>query len=239
METIEAPERAMLVIPHPDDGESGCAGAVATWARQGCRVLYVVATNGDKGSSNPEMTSERLAEIREQEQRNAAAVLGVEEVVFLRHGDGELEDDRQFRGEIVREIRRHRPDILLTMDPYRRMSHTHRDHRTTGQVALDACFPYARDILHFPEHREEGLEPFKVGTVLMWGTEAPDIAVDISDAIDLKMQALAAHESQLSNDMNRIEQFAKRRAVDAAAQAADHGIEFEYAEIFRKLTFRR
>ena len=128
METIEAPERAMLVIPHPDDGESGCAGTVATWARQGCKVLYVVATNGDKGSSDPEMTSERLAEIREGEQRNAAGVLGVEEVVFLGHGDGELEDNREFRGEIVRQIRRHRPDILLTMDPYRRMSHTHRDH---------------------------------------------------------------------------------------------------------------
>jgi LmbE family N-acetylglucosaminyl deacetylase len=238
METIDIPERAMLVIPHPDDGESGCAGTVATWAQQGCKVLYVVATNGDKGSSDPEMTSERLAEIREGEQRNAANVLGVDEVVFLRHGDGELEDDRQFRGEIVHEIRRFRPNILLTMDPYRINSHTHRDHRMTGTVALDACFPYARDVLHYPEHLREGLETFKVGTVLLWGSPEPDVVVDISDAIDFKMRALAAHESQLSTDMNRIEQFAKRRAVDAAARVADHGFKFEYAEIFRKMTFR-
>ena len=239
METIETPERAMLVIPHPDDGESGCAGTVASWMREGCKVLYVVSTNGDKGTSDPAMTSERLAAIREKEQCKAAAVLGVEDVVFLRYGDGELEDTAEFRGRLVREIRRWRPDVVLAMDPLRVQSHTHRDHRISGQVALDACFPYARDRLHFPEHEAEGLEPFKVGAVLLWGSESPDAVVDITDTIDVKLKALAAHESQLSTDGSRIGGFVKRRAEDAAQRAAAHGHTYEFAEVFRKITFRR
>jgi LmbE family N-acetylglucosaminyl deacetylase len=232
METIETPERAMLVIPHPDDGESGCGGTVAKWTREGCKVLYVVCTNGDKGSSDPEMTSERLAQIREIEQKKATEVLGVDELVFLGYGDGALEDTSVFRGQIVEQIRRFQPDVLLAMDP-RRMSHSHRDHRISGQTALDASFPFARDVLHFPEHLVAGLDTHKVGTVLLWGSENPDVVVDI------KMHALAAHESQLSADMTRIEQFAKRRAADAAAEAADYGYNYEYAEIFRRINFRR
>ncbi len=239
METIETPERAMLVIPHPDDGESGAAGTTAKWTREGCRVLYVVCTNGDKGSSDPEMTSERLAAIREQEQLNAAAALGVEDVVFLGYGDGELEDTREFRGRIVEQIRRWMPDVVFAMDPMRVASHSHRDHRISGQAAMDACFPFARDILHFPEHIANGLEPHKTGSVLLWGSENPDVVVDIESTIDLKMQGLAAHESQLSTDPARIEQFAKRRAEDAARRAADHGHPYKYAELFRRINFRR
>ena len=238
METIETPERAMVVIPHPDDGESGCAGTVAKWVSHGCHVCYVLTTNGDKGTSDPEMTSERLAAIREKEQRGAASVLGVDEVVFLGHGDGELEDTREFRGEIVREIRRFRPDVVLAMDPVRREGHSHRDHRVSGQVTLDACYPFARDRLHFPEHLAEGLETHKVGTVLLWSTENPDVVVDIADTLGRKTEALAAHESQLSADMVRVEGMAKRRAQSAASEAADHGFKLEYAEVFRRIVFR-
>jgi LmbE family N-acetylglucosaminyl deacetylase len=237
METIETPERAMLVIPHPDDGESGCGGTVAKWVREGCEVLYVVCTNGDKGSSDLEMTSERLAKIRALEQKKATEVLGVQELVMLGYGDGELEDTSIFRGQIVEQIRRFRPDVLLAMDP-RRMAHSHRDHRISGQTALDAAFPFARDVLHYPQHLASGYETHKVASVLLWGSEAPDVVVDITDTVDYKMHALAAHESQLSTDMVRIEQFAKRRAVDAAAEAADHGFKFQYAEIFRRINFR-
>ena len=239
METIETPERAMLVIPHPDDGESGCAGTVAKWVAEGCHVLYVVATNGDKGSSDPEMTSERLAAIRDEEQRNAARVLGVEEVVFLGYGDGELEDTREFRGDVVRQIRRWRPDVLFAMDPLRTEGHTHRDHRISGLVAMGACFPYARDLLHYPEQIEEGLETYKVGAVLLWGSENPDTVVDITSTIDRKMEALAAHASQLSTDAARIEGFVKRRAESAAERASADGHRFEFAEVFRKIDFRR
>ena len=239
METIETPERAMLVIPHPDDGESGCAGTVAKWAAEGCHVLYVVATNGDKGTTDPEMTSEHLAAIREEEQRKAVNVLGVEDVVFLGYGDGELEDSREFRGHVVRQIRRWRPDVLLAMDPLRTQGHTHRDHRISGLVAMDACFPYARDLLHFPEHIDEGLETHKVGTVLLWGSENPDTVVDIASTIELKLEALAAHASQLSTDSGRIGGFVRRRAEDAAERASVDGQHYQFAEVFRRISFRR
>ena len=213
----------MLVIPHPDDGESGCAGTVAKWVAEGCHVLYVVATNGDKGSADPEMTS----------------VLGVDEVVFLGYGDGELEDTQEFRGRVVREIRRWRPDVVMAMDPLRTKGHTHRDHRISGLVAMDACFPYARDLLHFPEHIAEGLETYKVGAVLLWGSENPDTVVDIAATLGRKIEALTAHASQLSTDVNRIETFVTRRAKDAAERASADGGQYEFAELFRKISFRR
>ena len=237
METIETPSRAMLVIPHPDDGESGCGGSVATWVRAGCQVLYVICTNGDKGTADPDITSERLAQLREQEQREAARLLGVHEVVFLAHPDGELEDDRTFRGEVVREIRRFKPDVVLAMDPLRTQSHAHRDHRISGQVAMDACFPYARDPLHFSEQTRDGLTPHKVESVLLWGSEAPDVAVDIADVLDIKLTALRAHASQVSGRSWDLEEFIKRRAQEAAERAQVEGI--AYAESFRKISFRR
>ncbi len=185
------------------------------------------------------MKSERLAAIREEEQRKAASVLGVEEVVFLGYGDGELEDTREFRSHVVRQIRRWRPDVLLAMDPLRTHGHTHRDHRISGLVAIDACFPYARDLLHFPEHMEEGLETYKVGAVLLWGSENPDTVVDIASTIERKIEALAAHASQLSTDAARIQGFVTRRAADAAERASVDGERFEHAEVFRKISFRR
>ncbi len=239
METIDTPERAVLVIPHPDDGESGPGGSVAKWSRDGSRILYVICTNGDKGTSDPEMTSERLAAIREEEQLKAASAAGAEDVVFLRYGDGELEDTREFRGRLVEQIRRWKPDVVLATDPVRNEGHGHRDHRISGRVAMDACFPYARDRLHYPEHLVWGLEPHKVGSVLLWGSERPDVVVDIADSIETKMQALAAHESQLSSDMARIEGFVKRRAEAAAERAAEHGYDLTYAELFRRINFRR
>ena len=239
METIDTPGRAMLVIPHPDDGESGAAGSVAKWVREGSHVLYVVCTNGDKGTSDPEMTSERLAVIREAEQRAAVEAVGADEVVFLRYGDGELEDTREFRGQIVEQIRRWKPDVVLAMDPMRVSSHTHRDHRISGQATLDACFPYARDLLHYGEQIVAGLETHKTGAALLWGSESPNVVVDIESTIDVKMRALAAHVSQLSSDITRIEQFVKRRAEDASSRAAEHGMTYRYAEVFRRIAFRR
>ena len=238
MDAFDSPERAMFVIPHPDDGESGCGGTVAKWVAEGCTVLYVVCTNGDKGTSDPEMTSERLAQIREEEQRKAAATLGVQELVFLDYGDGELEDTRIFRGQLVREIRRFRPDVVFAVDPMHSRFHSHRDHRISGQAALDACFPYARDTLHYPEHlRDEGLSTHKVGTVLLWGTESPDVAIDIADTIEQKLRALACHASQVSVDEDGVEAWMDRWIERTAARSEGTG--YQYAELFRKISFRR
>ena len=227
----------MVVTPHPDDAEIGCAGTVAQWIREGTEVVYVLCTNGDKGSGDPEMTSERLAAIREKEQADAARVLGVKEVIYLRHPDGSLEDGAEFRGQLVRAIRMHRPDTVFCPDPYRRGFYLHRDHRICGQVTIDAVFPYARDHLHFPEHlRVDGLAPHRVGEILMWGAEEPDTFVDITDAIELKIAALLKHVSQVSgagSDRDGDE------FVRANASRMGQRAELPYAEAFRRIQFRR
>lgn len=233
---VDTPGSALVVIPHPDDAEGWCGGTVARWMQQGAQVYYVLCTDGSKGSSDPDMTSETLAVAREKEQLEAASELGVKEVVLLRHPDGELEDTKDFRREIVRAIRRFRPDVVLCPDPYRYKSSWHRDHRITGQVTSDAAFPYARDRLHFQELlEEEGLQPHKAGMVLYWAPDDPDTFVDITETIDVKIRALLCHKSQMSH---RTEHDTGESVRERAEQAAQ-GSAYRYAEAFRKIEFRR
>ena len=159
-----APRVVLAVTPHPDDCEGGCGGALAKWVQEhGTEAVVLMCTNGNKGTQERDLTPERLASIREEEQMAASKIIGAKEVVFLRYPDGGLEDTELFRGQVVREIRRHKPDTILCIDPYRSTSHTHRDHRKRGQVALDAAFTYAWSYLHFPEQiADEGLEPHMV-----------------------------------------------------------------------------
>jgi len=214
---------AMVITAHADDAEYGIAGTVTKWTREGKEVIYVVATNGNKGSNDPEMKPERLAEIREQEQLAAAKLLGVNKVIFLRHEDQSLEDTPEFRKELVSLIRTHRPEILATSDPYRRYI-WHRDHRITGQAVLDAVFPYARDRWAYPDLTEQGLEPHKVKEVLLWGAEEPNYFSDITDTFNIKMAALRCHHSQVGHfprqwyDMlrQRYEKFAEGQGFELA-----------------------
>jgi LmbE family N-acetylglucosaminyl deacetylase len=198
------PAYAMVVTPHPDDAEYGIAGTVARWVKEGNDVVYVVCTNGDKGSSDINMKPEVLVKIREKEQLDAAKVLGVREVIFLRHPDQGLEDTYEFRKQIVRLIRMYRPDIVATTDPYLRYI-WHRDHRIAGQVVLDAVFPYARDFLAYPDLTLDGLQPHKVKEVLLWSMilfwESQEINYrsDITNTIDLKIAALRCHKSQMGH----------------------------------------
>ena len=148
----------MVVTPHPDDAEFGVAGTVVKWTREGKDVVYVVCTNGDKGTSDVNMVPEELAKTREQEQLAAAKLLGVREVVFLRYPDQSLEDTPDFRKEVVRQIRLYRPDTVVTADPNRRYL-WHRDHRITGRVIMDAVFPYSRDYLAYPDLLKAELQP--------------------------------------------------------------------------------
>ena len=188
----------MVVTPHPDDAEYGVAGTVVRWVGQGQDVVYVVCTNGDKGTSDPNIKPEELARTREVEQTAAAHLLGVKEVVFLRRPDQGLEDTHEFRKEIVRLIRRYKPQTVVTADPYRRYL-WHRDHRITGQVTLDAVFPYARDHLSYPDLLEEGLYPHKVKEVLLWGTEEVNCRFDITETFQAKFAALRCHKSQVGH----------------------------------------
>lgn len=190
--------QVMVVTPHPDDAEYGVAGTVVRWVSQGKEVVYVVCTNGDKGTSDASVKPEELAKTREEEQIAAANLLGVREVTFLRHPDQGLEDTREFRKEIVRLIRLYQPETVVTADPYRRYI-WHRDHRITGQVTLDAIFPYARDHLSYPDLMKEGLYPHKVKEVLFWGTEDVNHRSDISETFQVKLTALRCHKSQVGH----------------------------------------
>ena len=231
----ETPQRVLVVMSHPDDAEIWCGGTITGWIRRGASVHYLLCTDGGKGTSDREVMSQDLAAIREREQEEAARILGVREVVMLRHPDGELEDTSDFRKEIVREVRRVRPEVVICPEPYRMNLAWHRDHRITGQVTLDAVFPCARDHLHFQElWEQEGLEPHKTGTVLFWGAEQPDTYVDIGDSIKEKTQALMAHQSQLkTRTESEVEEFVKEWARNAGVDQS-----YQYGEAFRKVTFR-
>lgn len=231
----KTPRKAMVVTPHPDDAEIGCGGTVGKWTKEGCEVVYVVCTNGDKGTSDPKMTPAALAEIREKEQKAAAQTLGVKEVVFLRYPDGELEDTRKFRGELVRQIRIHRPEVVITVDPFRKSFYLHRDHRITGQVTLDAVFPYSRDLLHYPEHMAEGLKPHKVSEVYLGGSEESDTFVDISETIELKIKAIGCHLSQVSNSEGKpFQDWVREWAKETGKEQG-----MDYAEGFRRFNLSR
>jgi LmbE family N-acetylglucosaminyl deacetylase len=220
---------AMVVTSHADDAEFGVAGTVAKWTRDGKKVVYVVCTNGNKGTNDPNMKPEKLAEIREKEQRAAAKTVGVDEVVFLRHDDQSLEDTPEFRKEIVRQIRIYRPVVVATTDPYRRYI-WHRDHRITGQVVLDAVFPYARDRLAYRDMLEEGLEPHKVQEVLLWGAEEPNYFSDITDTYDTKIAALRCHHSQVGHFSKEWGDFLRQRYEGFAK-----GKDFKLAEAFYRV----
>ena len=235
MEVITSPPRRVLAVtPHPDDCEGGCGGTLAKWNKEsGTETVVVLCTNGDKSTADREISPAELAAIRKREQQEAADVLGDKEVVFLAYPDGGLEDTMLFRGQLVREIRRHKPDLILCMDPCRSLSHTHRDHRMSGQVAIDAAFTYAWNRKQFPEHlTQEGLEPHLVREAYLWGTEAPDVFVDISEYLDAKAESLSRHASQISWGP---EKRAQRIGEGAARQGKMAGL--DYGEGFRRIVF--
>ncbi|NOQ20320.1 MAG: PIG-L family deacetylase [Desulfobacterales bacterium] len=227
------PDRSeiMVIAAHPDDAEFGSAGSVAKWTREGRRVVYVVCTSGEKGSDDPDITPQQLSKIREKEQKAAATVLGVSDVVFLRYPDQGLEDTSDFRKAIVRQIRTYKPEMIVTSDPYRRYI-WHRDHRIIGQVTLDAIFPYARNLPAYPDLIEERLMPHKVQKILFFGAEDINLRIDITETFDLKLAALRCHESQISQ-LN-IPDLGKRLWERCRKMA--EGTDFEIAEAFHQVT---
>ncbi len=204
----------LVVTPHPDDAEGGAGGTIAKWTREGKKVVLVVCTNGDKGTSDRELKPEKLAAIREKEQLDAAEALGLAEVVFLRFPDQNLEDSREFRLAISRQIRKHRPDLVVTIDPGANRYIRHRDHYMTGRVTLDAVFPYARDHLAFPELVEEGLDPFNVREVWLFRPDEPDVFVDITDTFVTKVDALYCHASQMGSPREEREAWLRERSSE-------------------------
>lgn len=219
-------------MAHPDDAEFACAGTVARMSAEGWEVYYVLVTSGDMGSHDENMTRAKMGPLREKEQRAAAQVLGVRECVFLREPDGFVEDTVELRGKLVREIRRFRPNRLMTWDPFRR-SFNHRDHRLAGLTALDAAYPLARTHLAFPEHLAEGLQPHGIKEVLLAGADQPDYHVDVTDFFEKKIQALRRHKSQIGQwPLREIRKRLRGRMEEAGKEPG-----FKLAESFRRISW--
>ena len=222
--------QVMVVTPHPDDAEFGAAGTVACLVRDSKEVIYVVCTNGDKGTSDRQMKPETLASIREQEQRAAAETLGVREVIFLGYLDQALEYTPEFRGQIVRLIRMYQPETVITVDPYQRYFWWHPGLRVCGRVVMDAVFPYARDYLAYPDLLKEGLEPHKVGELLLFNPEEANYRVNITDTFDLKLAALTCHKSQVAGFGAELKERLRQWAEETAREE-----EFTLAEAFHRV----
>lgn len=223
--------RILFITAHPDDSEFSAAGSAAKWAREGREVSYCIVTNGDKGSADPEATCEQIAALRAKEQRAACNAIGGRDLIILGYPDGTLQNTIDVRRDIVRVIRRLKPDVVVCQDPtvrFRGNYINHPDHRAAGDAALDAVFPSARDHLVFPELIAEGLLPHKVGEVLLTGSLEPDLYIDISETIDAKVAALECHASQVTGrDVATL--------VRERAQQTGHVAGFAYAECFRYL----
>jgi LmbE family N-acetylglucosaminyl deacetylase len=202
-ELISPLQRVLVVVSHPDDAEFGAAATIAAFTAAGARVDYVVTTDGGKGTDDPAVTPEQLSAMRIAEQRAAADVLGVTEIVHLAYPDGYLTPSLELRRDVTRQIRRFRPDLVLTQNPQRRLDHNpfigHPDHLATGEATLASVYPAARDRLNFPELLDEGLEPWKVRQVLLTGVEEPNLWIDVAATFDTGVQALLRHTSQIGD----------------------------------------
>ncbi|NPV57251.1 MAG: PIG-L family deacetylase [Anaerolineae bacterium] len=229
------PASVVAIMAHPDDIEFTCAGTLARWARAGCRVSYILCTSGDAGIDEPGMTRARAADIRKEESHAAARLAGAAEVVFLDEPDGLLENTLALRKKLVRELRRLRPEVVMSGDPTVVITGdtyiNHPDHRAAATAAIDAVFPAIGQPLVFPELAEEGLHPHKVRKVYLTGRSQHEVFISIDETIDVKIEALCAHKSQMRDwdpgDMIR----------EWAAEAA-RGKEMQYAESFRVITLQ-
>ena len=241
------PRSAMTIFAHPDDAEFIVSGTIARWTKAGCEVTFVVLTSGNVGTHDAATTREELARTREAEQREAARVLGVKNLVFLGHDDCELVPTLALRRRLVREIRKHRPEVVICGDPqaffFEDRYINHPDHRAAAVSALDAVFPCAEMELLWPE---EG-EAHKVGAVYVCATHSPNTWIDITETIDAKIASLEVYGSQLMgwNPSERIRERAVREAERAnlsrpGAAAAPSGTPGapRYAEGFRVMKLK-
>jgi LmbE family N-acetylglucosaminyl deacetylase len=227
------PESAMAIVAHPDDVEFSCSGTLALWARGGARISLVLVTSGDVGIARRDVTREQAAAIREAEATAAAQIIGATEIRFLREPDGSVEATLQLRRKLVREIRRFRPEVVITGDPTVVWAGdtyiNHPDHRAVALATVDAIFPAAGQPHVFEDLAEEGLEAHKVRKVYVNNWRDGNLWVAIDDTIDVKVAALKAHASQMGGwDVG------KNIKEWAADRAKDHGM--QYAEIYRVVT---
>ncbi|MFC1947889.1 PIG-L deacetylase family protein [Chloroflexota bacterium] len=226
------PEQAYAIVftPHPDDAEGGAGGTIIRWTREEKDVILVICTDGDKGTNDPKVNPKDLVVIRNAEQRAAAELLGVRDVIFLDHSDQTLADTPEFREETTRLIRQYRPEIVLTTD-FQRRYRSHPDHRINGQVVMNAVSLYARNLYAFPDlYFKESLELHQVKEVWFWDSDEPNYVSDITATFDDKMAALHCHKSQYGESSpERTKRMRDRYEVQAENE------EFELGEAFHRL----
>ncbi|RLE19634.1 MAG: PIG-L family deacetylase [Actinobacteria bacterium] len=234
---LETPRSALAIGAHPDDVEFGCGGLLAKWASDGCTIHHLICTDGSKGTWDPNADLAALAIRRREEQRQAAARLAgphAGEVRFLGYVDGELESDLKTRGEVAKTIRELRPEVVLGHDPWKRYR-LHPDHRHAGLLACEGIVA-SRDPHFF---RDQGLDHHRPERLLLWEAEQPDHVENVSAFVDVKLHALAAHESQFESTMNAVDD-AQLAAFDVrirdrlADLGRPHGM--ESAELFKLIS---
>ena len=240
MSEQELPRIAMVIVAHPDDAEFGCAGSVAAWAREGWEIYFVICTDASGGGAD-EATDvgpaarKQITDTRKAEQREAARILGVKDVIFLDRPDGLLQPTIDLRRDLVRLMRRYRPTRVLCQSPERTwkpaypIGRHHPDHLAAGEATIAALYPACQNPWDFPELLDEGLAPHKVRELYVMGAPEVNHVVDVSATFDLKLAALAAHHSQVGARMAELE---PRLRTWAAEMGAQHG--FQYAELFHR-----
>jgi LmbE family N-acetylglucosaminyl deacetylase len=230
-------ERVLVVGAHPDDPEFGFGASVAKLADEGAQVFYCICTDGSQGGEDPSVPDEQLTATRYKEQRAAAEVLGVREVVFLGFRDGYLVANVDLRRAITREIRRFKPDLVMAHSPQRATSiaigASHPDHQAAGEATLAAVYPDARNPRAYPELLTQGFEPHRVKEVWLPGFDQPDVVVDVTHYMDRKIQAIMCHGSQFAPRPG-LEDGPEKRIREWMRQAGKRA-GYEYAEGFRKL----
>lgn len=213
------PQKAMVIMAHPDDPEFSSGGMIALWARSGAEITYLILTSGNKGSDDPAMTPQRLAELRQEEQNAAANTLGVKRVIIMGENDGELISTLEIRKKVVQEIRRYQPDAVIVPDPSRYFFQNtyinHPDHRAAGEIALGALFPATGNRMYHSELLNQGLEPHTVPHIFLANPNEVTLWVDITEVLDLKIQAILCHQSQIKDVAGLPQRIRERsRAVD-------------------------
>jgi len=196
-------KRILVVMAHPDDCDFGASGTIALWTKKGIEVSYCIVTNGDQGGEASEFSLEDMAKVRQREQREAGKVLGVFQVTYLNYRDGSLVPTLELRKEIVREIRKAKPDRMVVQSPERnweRIFASHPDHLAAGEAAIQAVYPDARNPYAFTDLKESGFEPWRVRELWITGSPQPNHFVDITETFSKKMDALKAHVSQTAHN---------------------------------------
>ena len=249
MQVIKTPDfEAMVIGAHPDDNDFAAAGTSALWAKQGKKIVWVIMTDGAEGSEVPSIIDTDLMLTREQEQRMSCEVLGVQAVEFLRFPDGHLTNSEAARKAIVRLIRKYRPRVVITHDPDQHIFApdpdekpdqtaylNHSDHRTTGNIVLDAIFPAVGNPRSYRELLAEGLPPYQVHELYLSFSEDENTYIDISETIELKASGLQCHVTQFGPEAKMLDGIREWGTETAKRAKEKKGLEMQYAESFRRI----